>query len=101
MAEETEKDDRTEEPTQKKLEDAFRKGDVPKSQELNTLFVLAGLAPVYRNPRKAGRYRICDGDARIPDECASGARGWCGIPGRGAQCAGGHAGHPCPALRFF
>ncbi|MGY6569448.1 MAG: flagellar biosynthesis protein FlhB [Salinarimonas sp.] len=44
MAEQTEKDDRTEEPTQKKLEDAFRKGDVPKSQELNTLFVLAGLA---------------------------------------------------------
>lgn len=44
MSEQSEKDDRTEEPTQRKLDEAFRKGDVPKSQELNTLFVLAGLA---------------------------------------------------------
>ena len=44
MAEQTEEDDRTEEPTQHKLEQAIRKGDVAKSQELNTLFVLGGLA---------------------------------------------------------
>ncbi|HMB11248.1 flagellar biosynthesis protein FlhB [Saliniramus sp.] len=44
MSEQAEDDDRTEEPTQRKLDEAFRKGDVPKSQELNTLFVLGGLA---------------------------------------------------------
>ncbi len=44
MAEETEKDDRTEEPTQRKLDEAIKKGDVAKSQELNALFVLGGLA---------------------------------------------------------
>lgn len=44
MADTTEQDDRTEEPTQHKLEQAIKKGDVPKSQELNTLFVLGGLA---------------------------------------------------------
>jgi len=44
MAEQTEEDDRTEEPTQHKLEEAIKKGDVAKSQELSTLFVLGGLA---------------------------------------------------------
>ncbi|TVR08662.1 MAG: flagellar biosynthesis protein FlhB [Salinarimonadaceae bacterium] len=44
MAEQTEEQDRTEEPTQRKLDESIRKGDVPKSQELNTLFVLGGLA---------------------------------------------------------
>lgn len=44
MAEQTEEQDRTEEPTQRKLDEAIRKGDVPKSQELNTFFVLGGLA---------------------------------------------------------
>lgn len=44
MAEKTEEDDRTEEPTQHKLEEAIKKGDVAKSQELSTLFVLGGLA---------------------------------------------------------
>jgi flagellar biosynthesis protein FlhB len=44
MAEQTEEDDRTEEPTQHKLEEAIKKGDVAKSQELNTLFVLGGFA---------------------------------------------------------
>lgn len=44
MSEQTEEDDRTEEPTQHKLEEAIKKGDVAKSQELSTLFVLGGLA---------------------------------------------------------
>jgi flagellar biosynthesis protein FlhB len=44
MSEQTEQDDRTEEPTQHKLEEAIKKGDVAKSQELSTLFVLGGLA---------------------------------------------------------
>ena len=43
MAEEqTEQTEKTEEPTQKKLEDAHKKGDVPKSQEVNTWFVIVG-----------------------------------------------------------
>jgi flagellar biosynthetic protein FlhB len=34
--------EKTEDPTQKRLEDAHAKGDVAKSQEVNTLFVIAG-----------------------------------------------------------
>src|SRR5882724_4299668 len=35
-------DDKTEDPTQKRLEDAHGRGDVAKSQEVNTWFVIAG-----------------------------------------------------------
>ena len=43
MAEEqTEKHEKTEEPTQKRLEDAHKKGNVAKSQELSSWFVLLG-----------------------------------------------------------
>ena len=34
--------EKTEDPTQKRLDDAHEKGDVAKSQEVNTWFVLAG-----------------------------------------------------------
>src|SRR3984893_5637511 len=34
--------DKTEDPTQKRLEDAHARGDVAKSQEVNTWFVIAG-----------------------------------------------------------
>jgi flagellar biosynthetic protein FlhB len=34
--------ERTEEPTQKRLDEAFRRGDVAKSQEVSTWFVIAG-----------------------------------------------------------
>jgi flagellar biosynthetic protein FlhB len=40
MAEDTE--DKTEDPTQKRLDDAHERGDVAKSQEINTWFVIAG-----------------------------------------------------------
>ena len=40
MAEDT--DDKTEDPTQKRLDDALAKGDVAKSQEVNTWFMIAG-----------------------------------------------------------
>src|SRR4051795_8678272 len=40
MAEDS--DDKTEEPTQKRLDDAHDRGDVVKSQEINTWFVIAG-----------------------------------------------------------
>ncbi|HEV2560050.1 MAG TPA: flagellar biosynthesis protein FlhB [Microvirga sp.] len=42
MADQAEDDDRTEEPTQRKLDEAIKRGDVAKSQEINTLFVLGG-----------------------------------------------------------
>jgi len=35
--------EKTEEPTQKRLEDARKKGDIPKSQEVNTWFVMIGI----------------------------------------------------------
>ena len=40
MAEDS--DDKTEDPTQKRLDDALAKGDVVKSQEVNTWFIIAG-----------------------------------------------------------
>lgn len=43
MSEEAENEDRTEEPTQRKLDQAIEKGDVAKSQEIGTFFVLCGL----------------------------------------------------------
>jgi flagellar biosynthetic protein FlhB len=42
MSDDVEKDDRTEDPTQRKLDQAIEKGDVPKSQEIGTFFVLCG-----------------------------------------------------------
>jgi flagellar biosynthesis protein FlhB len=42
VAEGTEQEDRTEDPTERKLEEAIKRGDVAKSQEINTLFVLGG-----------------------------------------------------------
>ncbi|MDB5575985.1 MAG: flagellar biosynthetic protein FlhB [Bradyrhizobium sp.] len=42
MADEDDSSDKTEDPSQKRLDDAHEKGDVAKSQEVNTWFVLAG-----------------------------------------------------------
>jgi flagellar biosynthetic protein FlhB len=39
---EQQQDDRTEDPTQKKLDEALERGDVAKSQEVNTWFIIAG-----------------------------------------------------------
>jgi flagellar biosynthetic protein FlhB len=44
MADEKDKEDRTEEPTQRKLEEAIKKGDVARSVEIGTFFVLCGFA---------------------------------------------------------
>ena len=38
----TARTEKTEDPTQKRLDDAHEKGDVAKSQEVNTWFVIAG-----------------------------------------------------------
>ncbi|MDO9057746.1 MAG: EscU/YscU/HrcU family type III secretion system export apparatus switch protein, partial [Bradyrhizobium sp.] len=42
MSDENDSSDKTDDPTQKRLDDAHEKGDVAKSQEVNTWFVLAG-----------------------------------------------------------
>src|SRR3972149_7862387 len=42
MAEDSDTADKTEDPTQKRLEDALKRGDVVKSQEVNTWFIIAG-----------------------------------------------------------
>ena len=42
MADQPEQHEKTEEPTQKKLEDAHKKGDVAKSQEVNSWFIMVG-----------------------------------------------------------
>jgi flagellar biosynthetic protein FlhB len=42
VAEERDDTERSEDPTQKRLEEALKRGDVVKSQEVNTWFVIAG-----------------------------------------------------------
>src|ERR1700709_2881305 len=49
MADEDESAERTEDPTQKRLDDAHDRGDVAKSQEINTWFVIAGGTLVLSN----------------------------------------------------
>ena len=46
MAEDRDDADKTEDPTQKRLDDAIKRGDVVKSQEVNAWFVLAAAALV-------------------------------------------------------
>jgi flagellar biosynthesis protein FlhB len=46
MAEDFDDTNKTEEPTQKRLDEALKRGDVVKSQEVNTWFVIAGAALV-------------------------------------------------------
>lgn len=42
MAEDREQGEQTQDPTQKRLDEALKRGDVVKSQEVNTWFVIAG-----------------------------------------------------------
>src|SRR5947208_11183175 len=44
MAEAQEDTERSEDPTRKRLDEALERGDVVKSQEVNTWFILAGAA---------------------------------------------------------
>ena len=46
MADDSDSSDKTEDPTQKRLDDALDRGDVAKSQEVNTWFIIAGAALV-------------------------------------------------------
>ena len=47
MSDDTEQSSKTEDPSQKKLNDAHKRGDVVKSQEVNNWFMLAGSALVF------------------------------------------------------
>ncbi|PLX37227.1 MAG: flagellar biosynthesis protein FlhB [Hyphomicrobiales bacterium] len=47
MADETDQSEKTEEPTQKRIDDAVKRGDVVKSQEVNSWFVIAGSTLVF------------------------------------------------------
>jgi flagellar biosynthesis protein FlhB len=49
MADEDDGADKTQDPTQKRLDDAHDRGDVAKSQEINTWFVIAGGTLVLSN----------------------------------------------------
>src|ERR1700676_4028134 len=49
MADENDTSDKTEDPTQKRLDDAHDRGDVAKSQEINTWFMIAGATLVLSN----------------------------------------------------
>ena len=49
MADEDDGGERTEDPTQKRLDDALERGDVAKSQEVNTWFMIAGATLVISN----------------------------------------------------
>src|SRR5271169_3534558 len=42
MADEDDSSDKTEDPTQKRLDEALERGDVAKSQEVNSWFIIAG-----------------------------------------------------------
>ncbi|MBN8985776.1 MAG: flagellar biosynthesis protein FlhB [Rhizobiales bacterium] len=46
MSDENDGPEKTEDPTQKRLDDALERGDVAKSQEVNTWFMIAGAALV-------------------------------------------------------
>ena len=46
MAEDEDRENKTEEPSQKRVDDAIEQGDLPKSMEINTFFVLLGGASV-------------------------------------------------------
>src|ERR1700753_2695811 len=47
MADEDDGGERTEDPTQKRLDEALERGDVVKSQEVNTWFMIAGATLVF------------------------------------------------------
>ncbi len=49
MSDEQDDTEKTEDPTQKRLDDALKRGDVVKSQEVNTWFVIGGAALVMMN----------------------------------------------------
>ena len=47
MSDEADSSEKTEDPTQKRLDEALERGDVVKSQEVNTWFMIGGAALVF------------------------------------------------------
>ena len=59
MADERDDGERSEDPTQKKLDEALERGDVAKSQEVNTWFVIAPrLCPAAFSARWEGSHQL-------------------------------------------
>ena len=87
MADEHDDTERTEDPTQKRLDEALERGDVVKSQEVNTWFVIAG-----GDADAAGVLRL---DERRPDHdvprAASPTRYQIPVDGRGLIAIAGQA----------
>ena len=64
MAEESESGDKTEDPTQRRLEQALERGYVAKSQEVNTWFVIAAstlMVYSFANSMGADIFKLCRG----------------------------------------
>ena len=64
MADERDETERSEDPTQKRLDEALERGDVVKSQEVNTWFVLAGATLIllsFSDSMSAGITKILGG----------------------------------------
>src|SRR5215467_583499 len=64
MAEGQEDTERSEDPTQRRLDQALERGDVAKSQEVNTWFVIAASTLVvygFANSMSGDIFRLCRG----------------------------------------
>ena len=84
MADENDAAEKTEDPTQKRLDDAHDRGDVAKSQEVNTWFMIAG--------RHAGAVDLFRIDRRRhPDAAAQPCRQFLDDPRRRPRPAGAGA----------
>src|SRR5437870_628452 len=62
MAEERDQSERSEEPTQKRLDEAIRRGDVVKSQEVNTWFIIGGSLAALLWPERGRLDALVDTD---------------------------------------
>ena len=76
MADESNDTEKTEEPTQKRLEEALKRGDVVKSQEVNTWFVIAGAALVSDGVLRLNEQRPDHDDARAYRQFLQHQRRW-------------------------
>jgi len=60
MSEDSEQDSKTEDPSQKRLDDAHKKGDVVKSQEVTGAFMLAASAAIFMMMAPGGSVVLMD-----------------------------------------
>ena len=64
MSDEPDKSAKTEDPSQKKLDDAHKKGDVAKSQEVTNWFMIARLDAAVRDHGADDSRPVCRPPAR-------------------------------------